>query len=134
MCVCVWAPRKIKENGEVGITVRTVYHRNRTRYIRRRITLSTHLHQGDEDDEERRRAARVVIGVVFSVPFFREEFIADHADHPESTNASRDDHTAHNRNTYRSANRTYIARLFDKGGEQKSRSLKFSEGNSTHER
>jgi len=52
----------------------------------RKITPSTHLHEGDEDDEEGRRAARVVIGVELSVPFLREEFIADHADHPESRN------------------------------------------------
>lgn len=64
----------------------------RTRIIRRmpcslqgRITRSTHLHEGDEDDEERWWAACVVIGVVLSVPLLREEFIADHADHPEST-------------------------------------------------
>jgi len=56
---------------------------------KQKITLSTHLHEGDEDDEEGRRAARVVIGVELSVPFFREKFIADHADHPESRNISR---------------------------------------------
>lgn len=58
----------------------------RTCSLRDRITLSTYLHEGDENDEERRRAACVVIGVILSVPFLREEFIADHADHPENTN------------------------------------------------
>lgn len=53
-----------------------------------RIIRSTHLHEGDEDDEERWWAACVVIGIVLSVPLLREEFIADHADHPESTNIS----------------------------------------------
>lgn len=54
--------------------------------LREKITLSTYLHEGDENDEKRRRTACVVIGVILSVPLLCEEFIADHADHPENTN------------------------------------------------
>lgn len=59
-------------------------HASRAEKERKNNSPSTHLYEGDEDDEEGRRAARVVIGVEFSVPFLREEFIADHADHPET--------------------------------------------------
>ena len=75
---------KIKEQ-KVGIVCMRIIRRMSCS-LRGRIIRSTHLYEGDEDDEERWWAACVVIGVVFSVPLLREEFIADHADHPESTN------------------------------------------------
>lgn len=53
------------------------------------VFLLTDLHEGDEDDEQRRRATSVVIGVVLPVPFLRQEFVADHADHPENENDPR---------------------------------------------
>lgn len=51
-------------------------------HMRIDIRNTTDLHKSDEDDKERRRTTRVMVGVVFPVPFLRKEFIADHADHP----------------------------------------------------
>lgn len=45
--------------------------------------ISTHLNECNENDEQRWRTASVVICIIFSIPFFSQKFIPDHADHPE---------------------------------------------------
>jgi len=60
--------RRTDQRAEKAATIHVNYRRTPCS-LRGKIT--THLHEGDEDDEERRRAARIVIGVVLSVPFLR---------------------------------------------------------------
>jgi hypothetical protein len=45
----------------------------------------THLYKSDEDDEEGRRAAGVVVSVVLPISLLGEKLVADHAHHPGGT-------------------------------------------------
>lgn len=48
---------------------------------RRAFVSTAYLDERDEDDEERRRTARVAIRVVLALPFVREELVGDYFHH-----------------------------------------------------
>lgn len=51
-----------------------------------RMQNNTHLDEGDKNDEERRRAAAVMVCIILPVPFLRKELVCDYTHHPRKQN------------------------------------------------